>query len=104
MDSYTDNSYTHLERIIPFSLPSLQCSEELRTNHITMQTLRMTDQLGKKPEVGLEEMMMMMMMNRLEIRLFSVFIYIFGTHFVAICINSIILIPILCIILLARMM
>ena len=55
MDSYTDNSYTHLERIIPFSLPSLQCSEELRSNHITMQTLRMNDQLGKKPEVSLEE-------------------------------------------------
>lgn len=53
MDSFHDEGYSHLERIIPFSLPSLQCSEELRTHHVTMQTLRMNSQFGRRPQVGL---------------------------------------------------
>ncbi|KAK8799103.1 hypothetical protein WA171_005852 [Blastocystis sp. BT1] len=50
MDSFKDEGYSPLERIIPFSMPSLQCSDDLRINHITMQTLRMNDRYGRHPD------------------------------------------------------
>ncbi|CBK22714.2 uncharacterized protein [Blastocystis hominis] len=52
MDSFKDKNYSQLRRIVPFSLPSVQCSDDLRINHITMQTLRMSDQNGRSPVDG----------------------------------------------------
>lgn len=37
--------------MIPFSLPSLQCSEDLHINHITMQPLRVSEPYGPHPAV-----------------------------------------------------
>ena len=63
MDSFKDEvredrsfdlqSYSQLKRIIPFSLPSLECCDDLRINHITMQTLRMNDRFARHPSVSL---------------------------------------------------
>ena len=63
MDSFKDEvredcsvdpqSYSQLKRIIPFSLPSLECCDDLRINHITMQTLRMNDRFARHPSVAL---------------------------------------------------
>ncbi|KAK8830805.1 hypothetical protein WA577_003510 [Blastocystis sp. JDR] len=47
-----DLHYSQLERVIPFSLPSLQCSEDLHINHITMQPLRVSEPYGPHPAEG----------------------------------------------------
>ena len=61
MDSFKDEvrerlsvdpqSYSQLKRIIPFSLPSLECCDDLRINHITMQPLRVSEPYGPHPAV-----------------------------------------------------
>ena len=99
---YYSQDHSQLARIVPFSLPSIQCSEDLRVNHISMQTLHMSNRSGVSPTVF--SSILLQLLYRLVILLFFVFICIFGILYEDICINFIILTKTLFIMLLDQMM